>query len=50
MEQIIPKKAISVEHNWQKDLSNSFTDPVKLIHHLNLDAEKYHQHAKARRL
>ena len=50
MEQIIPKKAISVEHNWQKELALSFTDPVKLVQHLGLDPEKYAQHIKARRL
>lgn len=50
MEQIIPKKAISVEHNWQKELSRSFTDPSKLLSHLHLDEKKYVQHIKARRL
>ena len=50
MEQIIPKKPISVEHNWQKELALSFTDPVKLLQHLGLDPEKYAQHIKARRL
>ena len=50
MEQIIPKKAISVEHNWQKELAGSFTDPAKLLQHLGLDEEKYAQHIKARRL
>ena len=50
MEQIIPKKPISVEHNWQKELASSFTDPAKLLQHLGLDQEKYAQHIKARRL
>ena len=50
MEQIIPKKPISVEHNWQKELAGSFTDPAKLLQHLGLDEEKYAQHIKARRL
>ena len=50
MEQIIPKKPISVEHNWQKELALSFTDPSKLLQHMGLDEEKYAQHIKARRL
>ncbi len=50
MEQIIPKKPISVEHNWQKELALSFTDPAKLLQHLGLDEENYAQHIKARRL
>jgi EF-P beta-lysylation protein EpmB len=50
VEQIIPKKPISVEHNWQKELASSFTDPAKLLQHLGLDQEKYAQHIKARRL
>ena len=50
MEQIIPKKPISVEHNWQKELAGSFTDPAKLLQHLGLDEEKYARHIKARRL
>ncbi|WP_334015338.1 EF-P beta-lysylation protein EpmB [Alteromonas sp. S167] len=50
MEQIIPKKPISVEHNWQKELALSFTDPSKLLQHMGLDEEKYTQHIKARRL
>ncbi|GFD88537.1 EF-P beta-lysylation protein EpmB [Tenacibaculum sp. KUL152] len=50
MEQIIPKKPISVEHNWQKELACSFTDPAKLLEHLGLDEGKYAQHIKARRL
>ena len=50
MEQIIPKKPISVEHNWQKELACSFTDPVKLLRYLGLEEEKFTQHIKARRL
>ena len=50
MEQIIPKKPISVEHNWQKELACSYTDPAKLLQYLGLDEEKYTQHIKARRL
>jgi EF-P beta-lysylation protein EpmB len=50
VEQIIPKKPISVELNWQKELANSFTDPSKLVEFLGLDAQKYAQHVKARQL
>ena len=50
MEQIIPKKAISVEHNWQKELANSFTSPEKLLSFLDLPAKDYEQDSKARRL
>ena len=50
MAQIIPKKPISVEQNWQKELAKSFTDPEKLLQYLNLDGEKYRSHFGARRL
>ena len=50
MEQIIPKKPISVESNWQKELAKSFTDPTKLLDFLDLDSKNYRQHIKARRL
>ena len=48
MEQIIPKKAISVEHNWQKELANSFTSPEKLLSFLDLPSKDYEQDSKAR--
>ncbi|GEA12434.1 EF-P beta-lysylation protein EpmB [Alteromonas sp. KUL49] len=50
MSQIIPKKAISVESNWQKELAQSFSDPLDLVNYLQLDTESYTQHSKARRL
>lgn len=50
MEQIIPKKPISVEHKWQKELANSFTSPEKLLSFLGLSPNDYAQHSKARRL
>jgi len=50
VEQIIPKKAISVERNWQKELANSFTSPEKLLSFLDLDTRDYEQDSKARRL
>ncbi|RDV28006.1 EF-P beta-lysylation protein EpmB [Alteromonas aestuariivivens] len=50
MAQIIPKNPIAVEHNWQKELATSFSDPVKLLDYLQLDSGHYGQHGKARRL
>lgn len=50
MAQIIPKKPISVEQNWQKELANSFTSPEKLLEFLDLDVETYQKHGSARRL
>ncbi len=48
--QIIPKKAVTVEHNWQKELAMSFTDPLKLLEYLNLEVDKLGHHGDARRL
>ncbi len=50
MAQIIPKNLASVEHNWQKELASSFTDPVELLRYLNLPIEDYAHHIEARRL
>lgn len=50
MGQMIPKKAISVEHNWQKELAMSFTDPAVLLRHLSLDPANYIEDAQARSL
>ncbi|MCW8109370.1 EF-P beta-lysylation protein EpmB [Alteromonas ponticola] len=50
MAQIIPKIIASVEHNWQKELASSFTDPVELLRYLNLPVEDYAAHIEARRL
>jgi len=47
---IIPKKPISVEHNWQKELAKSITDPAALLSYMELPLEKYAEHSKARRL
>lgn len=50
MAQIIPKKAIAVEHNWQKELAFSFTDPQALLEYLQLPVAHYQEDIKARRL
>ncbi|MCW8090538.1 EF-P beta-lysylation protein EpmB [Alteromonas sp. ASW11-130] len=50
MAQIIPKNSASVEHNWQKELADSFTDPSQLLRYLNLPVEEYAHHIEARRL
>ncbi|MDM7861706.1 EF-P beta-lysylation protein EpmB [Alteromonas sp. ASW11-36] len=50
MAQIIPKKPVSVESNWQKELALSFTDPVKLLEYLQINPADYALDAQARRL
>ncbi len=50
MAQIIPKKAIAVEHNWQKELAFSFTNPEELLSYLQLPVNAYLEDSKARRL
>ncbi|MCC2617915.1 EF-P beta-lysylation protein EpmB [Aestuariibacter halophilus] len=50
MAQIIPKNPIAVENNWQKELAMAFTDPDRLLSHLQLDPQAYREHSKARRL
>ncbi|MGB2426497.1 MAG: EF-P beta-lysylation protein EpmB [Alteromonas sp.] len=50
MAQMIPKKPVSVESNWQKELALSFTDPVKLLEYLQIDPAEYALDAQARRL
>ncbi|WP_218352332.1 EF-P beta-lysylation protein EpmB [Alteromonas lipotrueiana] len=50
MVQIIPKNSVTVEHNWQKELSYCFTDPKKLLEHLQLDTEALAHHGDARKL
>lgn len=47
---MIPKKPVSVESNWQKELALSFTDPVKLLEYLQIDPAEYALDAQARRL
>ena len=50
MAQIIPKNRVTVEHNWQKELAYSFTDPLKLLEYLELDTAGLAHHAQARQL
>ncbi|MDC8833046.1 EF-P beta-lysylation protein EpmB [Alteromonas gilva] len=50
MAQIIQKKHITVEQNWQKELATGFTDPFSLLRYLNLDTTDFGSHAEARRL
>ncbi|AEE21474.1 lysine 2,3-aminomutase YodO family protein [Glaciecola sp. 4H-3-7+YE-5] len=50
MTQIIPKKLIAVENNWQKVLSSAFTDPLALLKYLALDPAKFTDDIAARRL
>lgn len=50
MAQIIPKKPVSVEPNWQKELANSFTDPIQLLNFLDLGEKSFAKHGEARRL
>ncbi|MBT1450320.1 EF-P beta-lysylation protein EpmB [Glaciecola sp. XM2] len=48
--QIIPKKSMPVEINWQKELARCFTTPESLLEYLCLDPQKYREHFAARRL
>lgn len=50
MTQIIPKKLIAVENNWQKELSDAFSDPVSLLKYLDLDPTEFIDDIAARRL
>lgn len=50
MAQTIPKNLIAVENNWQKELSQAFTDPKSLLSYLNLPVEDFEQHFPARKL
>lgn len=50
MAQIIPKNPLQVEPDWQKELAQSFTNPIALFEYLQLNDEKLIQDAKARRL
>ncbi|QHJ11907.1 L-lysine 2,3-aminomutase [Paraglaciecola mesophila] len=50
MTQIIPKKLIAVENNWQKVLSSAFTDPLALLKYLALDPAEFTDDIAARRL
>jgi EF-P beta-lysylation protein EpmB len=48
--QIIPKKTVSVEINWQKELANCFTTPESLLEYLCIDPTQYTEHFAARGL
>jgi L-lysine 2,3-aminomutase len=48
--QIIPKKIIAVEHNWQKELAMAFSDPIALLNYLQLDPADFAEDIKARAL
>jgi EF-P beta-lysylation protein EpmB len=48
--QIIQKKRLSVEHNWQKELALSFSDPKSLLNYLELDPQAFTQDIAARKL
>ncbi|WP_158965850.1 EF-P beta-lysylation protein EpmB [Paraglaciecola sp. L3A3] len=50
MSQIIPKKRLTVETYWQKELTTSFSDPESLLKYLELPAEDYAEDIKARKL
>lgn len=50
MTQIIPKKLIAVENNWQKVLSSAFSDPLALLTYLDLDPKLFEDDIAARRL
>ena len=50
MLQIIPKKLMTVESNWQKELAMSFSDPVLLLKYLELPLEDFTDDIKARQL
>lgn len=50
MSQIIPKKQLSVESNWQKELATSFSDPKSLLEYLDLPVENFTQDIQARKL
>ncbi|GAC16922.1 EF-P beta-lysylation protein EpmB [Aliiglaciecola lipolytica] len=47
---IIPKKSISVESNWQKELATSFNQPEKLLEFLNIPINQHTQNITARKL
>ncbi|MFT5839915.1 MAG: EF-P beta-lysylation protein EpmB [Flavobacteriales bacterium] len=50
MLQIIPKKLMTVESNWQKELAMSFSDPILLLKYLKLPIENFTDDIKARKL
>ena len=50
MVQIIPKIAVGVESNWQKELSECITDPTELLEILQLAPADAFEHIAAKRL
>jgi EF-P beta-lysylation protein EpmB len=50
LSRIIPKKRVTVESNWQKELAMAFSDPVSLLKYLNLPEENFVEDIKARQL
>jgi EF-P beta-lysylation protein EpmB len=48
--QIITQNNADLHPCWQKELANVVTDPKKLLLLLDIDADKYQQHFKARQL
>lgn len=50
MSQIIPKKLLAVENNWQKEIAMSFSNPVSLLEYLELPLENFEDDIKARQL
>lgn len=50
MSQIIPKKLLAVENNWQKEIAMSFSDPISLLNYLELPLENFVDDIKARQL
>ena len=47
---MIPKIALQVERDWQKELASSFVNPIDLLDYLQLDAKDFLQDVKARTL
>lgn len=50
MKQMIPKIKVQVEGDWQKELADSFVDPVALLNYLHLNPDEFVQDIKARTL
>jgi EF-P beta-lysylation protein EpmB len=50
LSQIIPKKLLAVENNWQKEIAMSFSDPISLLEYLELPLENFAEDIKARQL
>lgn len=48
--QIIPKKSLTVERHWQKELAQAITDPAELLREMDLDPADFQQDIAARKL